>query len=38
MRHARALKRIDLYDCQNVSKEAIQRFKCIDTAVSIRLG
>ncbi|KAK6059596.1 leucine Rich repeat-containing domain protein [Cooperia oncophora] len=27
MRHAKALKRIDLYDCQNVSKEAIQRFK-----------
>ncbi|VDM61287.1 unnamed protein product [Angiostrongylus costaricensis] len=27
MRHAKALKRIDLYDCQNISKEAIQRFK-----------
>ncbi|CAB3403188.1 unnamed protein product [Caenorhabditis bovis] len=27
LRHCRQLKRIDLYDCQNVSKEAIQRFK-----------
>ncbi|CAD6188625.1 unnamed protein product [Caenorhabditis auriculariae] len=27
LRHARVLKRIDLYDCQNISKEAIQRFR-----------
>lgn len=27
MRHLRALSRVDLYDCANISKEAIQRFK-----------
>ncbi|CAI5445259.1 unnamed protein product [Caenorhabditis angaria] len=27
LRHCKTLKRIDLYDCQNVSKDAIQRFK-----------
>lgn len=35
MRHAKALKRIDLYDCQNVSKEAIQRFKVNSNYLSV---
>lgn len=35
MRQVRTLQRVDLYDCQNITKEAIKRFKVIFQALDM---